>query len=61
MKCQYIFIQQNAFQNVVWKMAAILFLRRHFKRLFLNENARISIEISLKFVTKGRIDKTALV
>ena len=28
----------------------------NFKRIFLNENARISIEISLKFVPKGRIN-----
>ena len=27
-----------------------------FKRIFLNENVRISIKISLKFVPKGRID-----
>ena len=28
----------------------------NFKRVFLNENIRISIEISLKFVPKGRIN-----
>ena len=28
-----------------------------FKRIFLNENVRISIEISLKFVPKGPINK----
>ena len=27
-----------------------------FKRIFFNENARISINISLKFVPKGRFD-----
>ena len=27
-----------------------------FKRIFLNENVRISIRISLKFVLKGRTD-----
>ena len=27
-----------------------------FKRIFLNENVRISIEISLKFVPKGPIN-----
>ena len=27
-----------------------------FKCIFLNENVRISIQISLKFVPKGRID-----
>ena len=27
-----------------------------FKRMFLNENARISIKISLKFVPKGPIN-----
>ena len=27
-----------------------------FKRIFLNENARISIKISLKFVPKGPIN-----
>ena len=27
-----------------------------FKRIFLNENIRISIKISLKFVPKGRIN-----
>ena len=37
-------------------MAAIL------NRIFLNENVRISIQISLKFVPKGPIDnKSALV
>ena len=33
-----------------------------FKRIFLNDNVRISIEISLKFVPKGSINnKPALV
>ena len=36
-------------------MAAIL-AHNIFKRIFLNENARISIQISLKFVPKGSID-----
>ena len=27
-----------------------------FKRIFMNENVRISIQISLKFVPKGSID-----
>ena len=31
----------------------------HFKRIFLNENARISIKISLKFVPKGPINNIA--
>ena len=30
-----------------------------FKRIFLNENIRISIEISLKFVPKGPINNIA--
>ena len=43
------------------KMAAIL-ADDIFKRIFLNENVRISIQISLKFVPKGSIDnKPALV
>ena len=32
------------------------FSRRHFKCIFLNENALISIKISLKFVPKGQIN-----
>ena len=32
------------------------FSRRHFKCIFLNENARISLKISLKFVRKIRIN-----
>ena len=32
------------------------FRRRHFKRIFLNENARISIQISLKIIPKCSID-----
>ena len=43
------------------KMAAIL-ADDIFKRIFLNENVRILIQISLKFVPKGSIDnKPALV
>ena len=43
------------------KMAAIL-ADDSFKRIFFNENARISIQISLKFVPNGPIDnKSALV
>ena len=42
-------------------MAAIL-ADDIFKRIFLNENVRILIKISLKFVPKGPIDnKSALV
>ena len=42
-------------------MAAIL-ADNIFKRIFLNENVRISIQISLKFVPNGTIDnKSALV
>ena len=42
-------------------MAAIL-SNEIFKRIFLNENFRITIKISLKFVPKGPIDnKSALV
>ena len=41
-------------------MAAIL-ADEIFKRIFLNENFRISIKISLKFVPKDPIDKSALV
>ena len=42
-------------------MAAIL-ADDIFKCIFLNENVRISIQISLKFVPKGSIDnKSALV
>ena len=37
------------------KMAAIL-ADDIFKRIFLNENVRIFIQISLKFVPKGPID-----
>ena len=37
------------------KMAAIL-ADDIFKRIFLNENVRISIQISLKFVPRGSID-----
>ena len=33
-----------------------LFADDTFKRIFLNENIRISIEISLKFVPKGQIN-----
>ena len=43
------------------KMAAIL-VDDIFKCIFLNENDRILIQISLKFVPKGSIDnKSALV
>ena len=42
-------------------MAAIL-ADDIFKRIFSNENVRISIQISLKFVPKGPLDnKSALV
>ena len=37
------------------KMAAIL-ADDIFKRIFLNENIRITIQISLKFVLKGPVD-----
>ena len=37
------------------KMAAIL-ADNIFKRIFLNENVRIFIQISLKFVPKGPFD-----
>ena len=37
------------------KMAAIL-ANNMFKRIFLNENVRISIQISLTFVPSGPID-----
>ena len=40
------------------KMAAIL-ADNIFKHIFLNENIRISIKISLKFVPKGLIDNTS--
>ena len=33
-----------------------LFHRRHFQTYFLNENVRISIKISLKFVPKGPVN-----
>ena len=33
-----------------------LFSRRHFKCIFFNENVRISIKISVKFVPKGPIN-----
>ena len=43
------------------KMATIL-ADNIFKRIFVNENVRISIQISLKSVSKGSIDnKPALV
>ena len=32
------------------------FRRRHFQSIFVNEDAWISIHVSLKFVTKGPID-----
>ena len=32
-----------------------------FKRIFLNENVRISLKISLKFVPRGQINNPALV
>ena len=59
----YIFIPENPFENVVWKMVAIClslnvfiwppFSRRlFFKRICLNENVSISLKISLKFVPK---------
>ena len=31
----------------------------NFKRIFLNENVRISINISLKFIAKGPTNKIA--
>ena len=37
-------------------MAAIL-VNDIFKRIFLNENVRILIQISLQFVTRGSIDR----
>ena len=40
------------------KMAAIL-ADDIFKHIFLNENLRIFIQISLKFVRKGVIDNTS--
>ena len=66
-------MQENAFENIVWKMAAILsrpqcantlrpsrneqhFADDIFKRIFMNENVRISTNISLKFVPKGLIN-----
>ena len=69
----YIFIQANAFENVVWKMAAILsrpqcantlrprqnghhFPDDIFEWIIWNENAWISINISLKFVPRGPIN-----
>ena len=39
-------------------MAAIL-ADDNFKRIFLNENMWISMNISLKFIPKGPIDNTA--
>ena len=33
------------------------FIRRHFKSILLNENVRLLIKISLKFVPKGPINK----
>ena len=51
-------------RNEKWNKVNTLRLRRNgrrfaddtFKRIFLNENIRISIEISLKFVPKGPIN-----
>ena len=41
---------------------ADIFADNIFKRIFLNENVKILIQISLKFVSKGSIDnKPALV
>ena len=62
--------KENAFASVVYKMSVILFRCQHieaetngqhfaddtFKRIFSNENVRISIKISLKFVPKGPIN-----
>ena len=55
----------SALLTVLLTLAAVNTLRprpngRHFaddtfKRIFVNENVRISIKISLKFVPKGRI------
>ena len=42
------------------KMATIL-ADNIFKCIFLNENVRILIQISLKFVPRSPIDNTALV
>ena len=39
-------------------MATIL-AENIFKHMFFNENIRISIQISLKFVLKGLIDNTS--
>ena len=36
---------------------AVTFADDIFKHIFLNENVKISIGISLKFVSKGPIDK----
>ena len=52
---------ENINSSPLDKMAAIL-ADGIFKHIFLNENFRISIKISLKFVPKGSIDnKSALV
>ena len=68
-----IFIPENAFGNVVWKMTAILswpycvntlrprqngrrFPDNIFKCISLDENVWISLQMSLKFVPKVRIN-----
>ena len=47
-----IFIQENLFQNIVWKS----FSDDILKELFLNENVSIPIKISSKFVSRVPIN-----
>ena len=50
----------NKFQPGLWHIEAETgwppFRRRHFNRIYWNDNVRISIKISLKFVPKGPIN-----
>ena len=49
----------HAFSTLKPRQNGRLFADDTFKRIFLNENIRISIEISLKFVPKGLINNIA--
>ena len=60
---KFIFVCQLTNMSHAWSVNSLrprqngrLFADNTFKRIFLNENIRISIEISLKFVPKGPIN-----
>ena len=48
-------IEQHGIQTLRPMQYGRHFLDDTFKRIFVNENARISIRISLKFLPKGQI------